>query len=233
MKKNFQKILIFIIIFLIIFGIIFAFWFFNGDRQEVGQPLGEDKSEEAENIENNVATSTNSENAKNQRVQDVSLLNSSVNQETGEADLSSCEKIQDSYLADICYDKIANLQLDTQICDNIVDESTKQICVLKIYKAKARQAEDPEICFELEKENLVDNCLKSVVRNNFCTDDECLDEFYNNKESYDSDNDGLTDMEEKYLYKTDPNNSDSDGDGYNDGEEVSGGYNPLGEGKLE
>lgn len=42
----------------------------------------------------------------------------------------------------------------------------------------------------------------------------------------DSDQDGLTDQEEKMI-GTDPLNPDTDGDGYSDGEEVSSGYNPL------
>jgi hypothetical protein len=42
----------------------------------------------------------------------------------------------------------------------------------------------------------------------------------------DSDQDGLTDQEEK-LYGTDPHNPDTDGDGYMDGAEVKAGYNPL------
>lgn len=48
----------------------------------------------------------------------------------------------------------------------------------------------------------------------------------------DSDNDGLTDMEE-IIYDTDSKNPDSDGDGYKDGAEVDSGYNPLGPGKLD
>lgn len=42
----------------------------------------------------------------------------------------------------------------------------------------------------------------------------------------DSDQDGLTDEEEK-GYGTDPNSKDSDSDGYSDGAEVLGGYDPL------
>jgi len=47
----------------------------------------------------------------------------------------------------------------------------------------------------------------------------------------DSDNDGLTDEEEK-IYGTDPEKADTDGDGYSDWEELEKGYNPLGEGKI-
>ncbi|HBO17190.1 MAG: OmpA domain-containing protein [Candidatus Moranbacteria bacterium GW2011_GWE2_35_2-] len=42
----------------------------------------------------------------------------------------------------------------------------------------------------------------------------------------DSDQDGLSDQEEK-SYGTDPNNADTDGDGYSDGVELRGGYDPL------
>ena len=48
----------------------------------------------------------------------------------------------------------------------------------------------------------------------------------------DTDDDGLGDFEEIFDYKTDPLNTDSDEDGYTDGQEVAGGYNPLGTGKL-
>ena len=49
----------------------------------------------------------------------------------------------------------------------------------------------------------------------------------------DTDGDGLSDYEEKYLYHTDPKNPDTDGDGMNDGREVKRGRNPLGPGKLK
>ena len=42
----------------------------------------------------------------------------------------------------------------------------------------------------------------------------------------DSDQDGLSDTEEK-TYGTNPNNPDTDGDGYSDGAEVQSGYDPL------
>ena len=54
-----------------------------------------------------------------------------------------------------------------------------------------------------------------------------------NSRLLDTDNDGLTDYEEKEIYFIDPNNPDTDNDGYSDGEEVRSGYNPKGDGKLE
>ena len=48
----------------------------------------------------------------------------------------------------------------------------------------------------------------------------------------DTDKDGLGDREEVQVYGTDPLDSDTDGDTFLDGQEVSAGYNPNGEGKL-
>jgi len=48
-----------------------------------------------------------------------------------------------------------------------------------------------------------------------------------NNADTDDDNDGLSDTDEIKLYTTDPLNPDSDGDGYTDGEEISGGTDPL------
>jgi len=53
-----------------------------------------------------------------------------------------------------------------------------------------------------------------------------IDTDYSNTISLDSDNDGLTDEQER-QYGTDINNPDSDGDGYKDGVEVTYGYDPL------
>ena len=53
----------------------------------------------------------------------------------------------------------------------------------------------------------------------------------NQNTNLDTDNDGLTDLEETNL-GTDPNNPDTDNDGYSDGDEVKNGYNPNGPGKL-
>ena len=43
----------------------------------------------------------------------------------------------------------------------------------------------------------------------------------------DTDNDGLTDYEEIFVYGTDPLNPDTDGDGINDGDEIKLGLDPL------
>ncbi len=52
-------------------------------------------------------------------------------------------------------------------------------------------------------------------------------------DAQDSDSDGLTDQDEIAIWKTDPYRADTDQDGFSDGIEVTGGYNPLGDGPLE
>lgn len=53
-----------------------------------------------------------------------------------------------------------------------------------------------------------------------------------NANNPDTDGDGLTDRDEVKVFKTDPNNPDTDGDTYLDGAEIRGGYDPKGPGKL-
>ena len=48
----------------------------------------------------------------------------------------------------------------------------------------------------------------------------------------DSDKDGLSDDEELFIYKTNPYLADSDLDGYNDHQELVGGFDPSGPGRL-
>jgi len=49
---------------------------------------------------------------------------------------------------------------------------------------------------------------------------------------YDTDGDGLSDVDEINYWKTDPLNPDTDGDGFADAWEILGGYNPNGAGTL-
>jgi hypothetical protein len=51
--------------------------------------------------------------------------------------------------------------------------------------------------------------------------------------SADTDGDGLSDFDELMIFGTDPLNIDTDGDTYSDGQEVTGGYNPLGSGEID
>ncbi len=81
-----------------------------------------------------------------------------------------------------------------------------------------------EIKFCLERKfNVFDAGKNSIVTGG---------EFINQKNTNDSDQDGLSDEEELKIYNTNPMVKDTDHDGYSDGDEVKNGYNPNGDGKL-
>ena len=50
--------------------------------------------------------------------------------------------------------------------------------------------------------------------------------------NWDTDGDGLSDGDEAHIWHTNPLNPDTDGDGYPDGVEVKNGFNPNGPGKI-
>jgi hypothetical protein len=64
------------------------------------------------------------------------------------------------------------------------------------------------------------------------SDKEERDVFKTDPANTDTDDDDLSDYDEVMVYSTDPNNSDTDSDSYLDGVEVQSGYDPKGEGKL-
>jgi len=49
----------------------------------------------------------------------------------------------------------------------------------------------------------------------------------------DTDSDGISDGDEVHIFGTDPLKKDTDGDGFSDGQELVGGYDPLGSGKID
>lgn len=49
----------------------------------------------------------------------------------------------------------------------------------------------------------------------------------NAAEMVDTDNDGLYDYEELFVYRSSPSSTDTDGDGFSDGQEIQTGYSPL------
>lgn len=98
---------------------------------------------------------------------------------------------------------------------------------------KAREAEE-KAQKEAEEKAAAEKAAKNIVD----TDQDGLTDeeeraYGTNPERLDTDADGLFDKEEILTYKTDPLDSDSDGDGFSDGAEVKNGYNPNGPGKID
>lgn len=119
---------------------------------------------------------------------------------------SSCE--------DIVCAAVFNCQAGQVVCEN-------NRCDFKLINKISQDSldEQPSIAEEQEVGQLSSDSINPEAANAELNPDD------------DADGDGLTNSEE-LLYGTDILNPDTDGDGYKDGEEVRGGYNPLGAGRL-
>lgn len=77
----------------------------------------------------------------------------------------------------------------------------------------------------------INETMKVSAPQTSMTISEVMEMFTPEVDTTDTDEDGLTDVDEE-KYGTDKDNPDTDGDGYLDGDEVDNGYNPNGEGEL-
>jgi hypothetical protein len=125
-------------------------------------------------------------------------------------DMAVCLTVPDESYRDSCFFAIVNKKNDEKYCDSLGDLKGK--CLNIILANKAFQNGDLSFCDNISDEDSRDGCLAELG-------------------GADTDNDGLSNSEEK-KYGTDPKNPDTDGDSYLDGQEVEAGYNPNGEGKL-
>ncbi|KKU90347.1 MAG: hypothetical protein UY19_C0003G0002 [Candidatus Wolfebacteria bacterium GW2011_GWA2_47_9b] len=142
----------------------------------------------------------------NERCRDGIFLNSARETKT----LALCEKI---------------VRAETKtICKNELDPLTVANCVLRGHDAawcadfaiyqRATETYDRVLCETIKTEEFNSACGEISVQDVLS----------------DLDGDGLTDSDERNIYKTDPAKPDTDGDGYSDGMEVKSKYNPLGPG---
>jgi len=128
-------------------------------------------------------------------------------------DLAACDLLSESAQT-VCRQTLSVQIARTKGCEGTgVDPS---VCAKEEAFVEAVQTGDPEACLNLEGEEDQIDCLDTQKDFIFL----------------DTDQDGLSDQEEKELYGTDPFARDSDSDGFSDAQEIQSGYNPLGEGKL-
>jgi hypothetical protein len=129
-------------------------------------------------------------------------------QKTTVEKIGECKKLYGNAFAN-CLGSVFTMYDRQEDCLVLISLGARQACE-DIFNYKAAFIRyNRESCKRIIDKKLSQYCLKNII-----------DGFL------DSDNDGLTDLDE-IKYKTDLNNSDTDGDGYSDGEEVKKGYNPL------
>lgn len=152
-----------------------------------------------------------------------------------EENINKCSDLK--YLKAACYMDMFRRWDKIGKCDNI-PEDMKESCRNIINNSLAYANKDPEYCKKINDEAIREGC-KSIISNiPLDTDsDGITDEqemaYGTNTRLKDTDNDGLSDLDELSKYLTNPKKADTDGDGYSDGDEVKNGFNPSGEGKLE
>lgn len=127
-------------------------------------------------------------------------------------DISLCQKIPGGGNDTECLQSIIGEHDNLDYCKSLSEE-LRQTCAQIIARKLAYEKKDKNICNEIIDDASKNECKEYV--------DGVLD----------SDNDGLTNLQEA-VYKTDPNNPDTDNDGFKDGDEVKNGFNPAEEGKM-
>lgn len=98
-------------------------------------------------------------------------------------------------------------QLEDRIINSILDDDQAKELVVIIQNRLQRQLVDLTLRTEQTERLVRERVGEEVTR--------------------DSDNDGITDYDERTIYKTDPNNADTDKDGFVDGLEVLNGFDPT------
>jgi len=141
-------------------------------------------------------------------------------------EIEKCQIYKTNDLKAQCFIKIFSVYKQPADCAGLKVAATKNVCESVTTYQVALEKQDYASCNNISQEALKAYCLKNVADKAEKIAEKLIDK---NK---DSDGDGLSDFDELNKYFTDPNKADTDGDGYTDSAEISGGYNPCGDGKL-
>lgn len=130
------------------------------------------------------------------------------------SDIVMCEQIPTLQLKEVCVDE---LLLSYVVLDRCAEAgASRGVCDTKLAEWRALAARiDSQLCTPFAQGEAGEDGAEYVL----CT--QVID-------NIDLDGDGLT-IREEVEYGTDSNNKDTDGDSFDDGTEIRGGYNPLGQ----
>lgn len=139
---------------------------------------------------------------------------SAILNQSGEEKFNKCFSLfGDDFIN--CFNAILQMYDAKEECSVLSLETTREICESIFDFNVAFSQYERGMCAVIKDEKIKQYCLDNII-----------------DKLQDSDGDGLMDLDEINIYKTDPKDSDTDGDGYQDGNEVKNGFNPLGPGKL-
>ena len=155
-------------------------------------------------------------------------------------DANLCKLIKNPDWNERCRDgmylKIARDAKDAAVCEKIIRAETKTVCRNELDPLTsancASRGHDAAWCADFaiyqKAVERQDRALCETIKTAEFSD--ACGEISTAAVSLDADGDGLTDADERNIYKTDPAKADTDRDGYSDGMEVKSNHNPLGPG---
>jgi regulatory protein YycI of two-component signal transduction system YycFG len=118
-----------------------------------------------------------------QELKERRIKNTNLHQEaldTGSPE--ECRKIDRDYSRDECYKSLAKQDLNADICEYITDKNIKSGCLYFVYFNRALKEKDAGLCQELPSSSAVEQCSQRVEARNFCDNEECYDEYIQNRQ---------------------------------------------------
>lgn len=246
-KKNYLYFIFVAIIFLLVFFFIFGYSYFKKIYQITKSP---EQTEAITQIQNNnyiydqarttgdvnLCQDSSSDEAKalcirqiavdsqstssclaimDEGIKNNCLISASFERAVSAGSLLDCQNLGEQAFIMSCVDKVVKQSnnFDCLVLDNL---DAKYRCLSNLYYKQAKEKNDSNICNLIPELSNRANCLSDIEKVDLHSD---------------ADNDGLSFLDE-ILNSTNPNDPDTDNDGHLDGEEISAGYNPKGEGVL-
>lgn len=221
MKKR-NKIFIAILIFIVILILAVLLFIFLNPDVKIDKLINIKENINIVNNQDDIFSDIEDASKKTQKtLQEKRIIESDFyNNAVKEGNDSNCDKIEDEYFKNLCYQVIALSFLRPELCEKVASAG-KDDCYFLINQKISIEKKDISFCDNLIKKDRCIESYKLAELMDFCLTEECAGDLK------DSDNDGINDYEEFTRHKTDPLKSDTDGDGFSDGVEIKNGYDPL------
>lgn len=151
--------------------------------------------------------------------------------ERANAEIAKCQTQTNNDIKTQCLVSLFSVYEKPENCFNLKNEEAKKMCENITNFKVALDRQDSKLC-----ENITDNSLKNTCLEDTTQTAPTISDIPTNPSApvtpKDTDGDGLSDQDELNKYFTNPLLTDTDGDTFFDSAEISGGYNPCGDGKL-
>ena len=226
--------IIFILSILFVLSLLFVIYYlYTTDKVNLYTSSINDEQE----VEIESENKDNSNKKNNQKeLQELRIIDAGYYDKALESkDSLECDKINSIDIKNNCYQNVAIQIFDFKLCDKLNGEFEKKACLFLVFQRQSIKSKDIKYCDDIINVEQAERCKKLfrlAENTSFCDTEKCINKLYEEDKKKDTDNDGLSDYEEKIIYNTDFKKQDTDGDGYFDGDEVRDGFDPNDNGEL-